>query len=871
MKRTSLLVLILVLGLGQLAHAGIWIVQSGVTVSGTTMDQSGALIPGEKLTLLNKNTGETHKTKSDDSGKFTFSNVLPGAYIVRGEAEGFQPAEMAITVGTEDVRLIKLKMEISISEDVTVNAREPELAENNADAIEINANLMRGLPSRGDNFLPVLSNFLSPAAMGMKGPSIIVDGFEDSNLNVPANALKSVVINKNPYAAEYRRPGVARIEVTTKQGSRKLYDGSVALFVRNSQLNARNSFAVQKPEANLHLLETYLSGPISFIKRERVSVRKNSRKFVPSATFFLSANRLDSDDSAVVNALTLAGPLNQNVPTFKASTNLLGRIDLVPTKLTKLTFRYNFHDQPERNLGVGGLHLAEQGLNMSDRVHKFQLQESTAFSNDFLNTVRFAFERATQREGNQARQPAIKVKGAFTGGPAQTAKSDQETRVELEDVASYSHGLQTFRFGGAFRPRFVNIIDATNFGGTFTFSGLTDFAANQPTLFQIVQGNPEVSFSHPEAYFFFQDEIRATRNLSVMLGLRYEWQAKLKDHNNFAPRLALAFAPGDKKTVLRAGAGVFYDRLPAAVVARHLLLDGRQTRELVIKNPSFPNPFSAGDQQTTFPSVWRIASDLSAPYLIQAGFGLERRLGNDKRLTVEYQTIRGLHLFRARNINAPLGINGPLPNPDFVLINQVESSASLRSNALIVAVQGGLFEHFKGIVQYTFSRTNDNTGGTFSLPANSYDLRPEWGRSDLDRQHRLNLAGTLSLPFDMKLGSILSFTSGVPFDITTGKDDNLDRVVNDRPPGVIRNAGNGPGFVQLDLRISKFIQLPTPFKKELSPGKKFRNLELNLDVFNVFNRNNLFNVIGEKSSPLFGRANASLEARTFQLSLKYSF
>jgi carboxypeptidase family protein/TonB-dependent receptor-like protein len=872
MKRLCFSVLLMAMPLWFVAQSVVTIAQTGVTVSGSAADPTGAVIPGAEISLTNKTTGEIRKTKSDSSGQFTFSGVTPGAYNLKAAVEGFVTAEKPLTVGTKPVT-ITVKMEISITEEVMIDAREllPELPENNADLVDIGGNLMRGLPMRGDNILPVLDKFLSPAAMGMTGPSIVIDGVEDSKLSIPSNALRSVVINKNPYAAEYRRPGVARIEITTKQGSRQIYDGAFALYLRNSQLNARNAFALEKPDSNLHLFETYFSGPLSFIRRERVSLRKNTRKSVTSAGFFLSGNRLDSDDSVVVNALTPTGPLNQNVPTFKKGTNLLGRVDLVLGRLAKLNFRFNFHDQTERNLGVGGLHLAEQGLTVSERVNKFQMQASSASANNLLNTIRIVFEGTTDREGIRATQPAIKVKGAFTGGPNQTAKSGKETRAELQDIASYATGSQLLRFGGSFRPRRVTIVDASNFGGTFTFSNLTNFTASQPTLFQIVQGNPEVFFSNHEAYAFFQDEIRPTKNLNLMLGVRYEWQPKLKDYNNFAPRLALAFAPGEKKTVFRLGAGVFYDRLPNSVIARDLLLDGRRTRELVIQTPSFPNPFGTGNQTPTLPSVWRIASDLSAPYLIQAGLGVEHRFGIDRQLTVEYQTIRGLHLYRARNINAPLGINGPLPNPNFVLINQIESSASLRSNALIVTARGGLFENFKGIIQYTFSQTKDNTGGTFSLPANNYDLRPEWGRSDLDRRHRFNLAGTLSLPLNMKLGSILSLASGLPFDITTGNDDNRDRVVNDRPFGVTRNSGKGPRLAQLDLRISKSIQLPTPFRKELSPGKSFRNLELNIDAFNVLNRNNLFDIVGERSSPLFGRASASMQARTFQLSVKYSF
>ena len=127
------------------------------------------------------------------------------------------------------------------------------------------------------------------------------------------------------------------------------------------------------------------------------------------------------------------------------------------------------------------------------------------------------------------------------------------------------------------------------------------------------------------------------------------------------------------------------------------------------------------------------------------------------------------------------------------------------------------------------------------------------------------------MPWDLKVAGVLSFATGAPFDITTGSDDNRDRVVNDRPPGVTRNTGQGPGYAQLDLRLSKFFPFPTPFRKETKPGSKTRNLALNVDLFNVLNHNNLSNVIGDMSSPLFGKANASLQPRTVQLSFKYSF
>jgi hypothetical protein len=860
MKRICIFVLGAAVGLGA-SVTSVTRAQGVIALTGTAQDQAGAVIPSEKLTLLNKATGETRKAKSDDSGQFSFSSVPLGEYILRGEADGFEPVELSITVGTQPLPPIKVKMEIKISEDVTVLAGQPELPENNADAVDFGNNLLAAIPTQMQDILPVLNNFFSLSAMeerGLNGPSIVVDGIETTGINVPTDAIKAASINRNPYSAEFRRPGSARLEVITRDGSGKHYDGSFGVYMRNGSLSALNAFATQKPDINLRLFEGRLGGPVPFVNNTK---------------FFLSGSRKMDDETAVVNAVTLSGPLIENVPTFTGATNLFGRIDVKPNKLNRITLSYSFLDQPQRNLGVGGLVLREQAYSAMKRDQRFELIDSTAFSTKFLNTLRLLFQRKSQRSGNRADKPTIEVQGFFEGGPAQQASSGTENRLHFEDTIVYSHGWQTFRFGVVARLRFLKFTEATDFNGLFTFSDLSDFAAGRPNLFEIIQGNPDVSFSQHEVYGFFQDELRLAKHLNLMMGLRYEWQTRVGDHNNFAPRLALAFAPGNQKTVFRAGAGIFYEQLPDRVSRNSLLLDGIHTQDLVIENPSYPDPFKEGDPSLIKPSVWRLAPGLRVPYLFQGTLSLERKLGTATQLTVEYRTLRGEHLFRLRNINAPLGIDQPLPNPDFLLINQVESSSSLRTNALIVSLQGRFMKHLKGMAQYTLSRATDDTDGKFQLPANNYDLRPEWGPSTLDKRHRLNFVGTYSLPWDMRVAGVLSLATGGPFDITTGRDDNGDGVVNDRPPGVTRNTGRGPGYAQLDIRLSKFFSIPTPFSKELKGGKQFdKNLALNLDAFNVLNHNNLSNVIGSLSATdRFGRATISLLPRTIQLSLKYSF
>ena len=138
--------------------------------------------------------------------------------------------------------------------------------------------------------------------------------------------------------------------------------------------------------------------------------------------------------------------------------------------------------------------------------------------------------------------------------------------------------------------------------------------------------------------------------------------------------------------------------------------------------------------------------------------------------------------------------------------------------------------------QYTLSRTTDDTGGLFSLPANNYDLRGERGLADFDRRHKLDFAGTYEFPRDVKLSAVVNVRSGTPFNITTGSDDNHDTVANDRPAGIGRNTGRGEAFYSFDLRLARRFFV-----------KENRFLEITVEGFNLFNRTNfqgINNIIG---------------------------
>jgi hypothetical protein len=106
---------------------------------------------------------------------------------------------------------------------------------------------------------------------------------------------------------------------------------------------------------------------------------------------------------------------------------------------------------------------------------------------------------------------------------------------------------------------------------------------------------------------------------------------------------------------------------------------------------------------------------------------------------------------------------------------------------------------FSVFSNYTLSWTNSDADGPQSLPADSYDVRSEWGRAFTDRRHYLFVTGMVTLPHGMRLTPIFQASSGGPFNITTGQDDNRDTVINDRPAGIHRNS---------DLPASLYSSIP---------------------------------------------------------------
>jgi hypothetical protein len=819
-----------------------------VTVTGVVEDETGGAVPSAIVTLVNKTNGQRHETRTDDVGGFAFENVPPGVYSLSGRADELESGPTDLTVADRPVRA-RLRVRITVEEQLTVRApADPAAPERNGGTVTLGEGMLNGLPLDGRDIASVLANFVAPAAGGTEGLSFIVDGLETDEIDdLPACEIKRVVIDRNPYGAEYRRPGGARVEVITDRGSARRFHGSAAFFGHDSVFDARNALARVRPDSRRMLFQGTLSGPLG----------------LKHSSFFVAYQRLRNNEAAIVNARTLSGPLILNVPRALVRTDAVGRVNLHVGSGHTVTAAYGFDDKLESNRGVGGFHLLDRGIRATRWGHDARLTYQAVLSSSFLNTLRVRLGRNAAREGTRAEAPAITVNGAFASGPSPISTDRRETLLELQDSATYTRHNHTFGFGVETRARRVDAVDASNFAGTFEFSSLRQFGLGAPYLFRIDQGQPNVTFTIRESEAYLQDKVTFGRSLNVVAGLRYDRQSTIADRKALAPRLAMAYALGD--TVFRVGAGVFYERLPEAATRRGLLRDGYRGRELVILNPGFPNPLSAGGVNVP-PSVFLVPR-IRTPRLVQFSLAIEQGLGGSSQLSVEYQGLRGRYLLRSRDINAPLPGTGVRPDADLLNVVQVESTARMRSNSLTVSLRAHVRQRLAMTAQYTLSRTVNDTSGVFSLPADNYSLAAEMGRADFDRQHRFSLAGVVSMFAGLRFGTVLAVASGVPFNITTGRDDNHDTVANDRPRGVTRNTGKGPGLARWDVRLTKLFRVPRPANRD----RTARNLELSIDAFNALNHMNPVGFVGVTSSPLFGRPNAARPPRTIQFSVRYRF
>ena len=559
--------------------------------------------------------------------------------------------------------------------------------------------------------------------------NITIDGLDNNDdrsakerFQPSIEAIDEVQIITNQFSAEYGRASGGRINIKTRGGS-KQFHGRGFFFFRDEALDANtfknNSLGLKRLPLQEQDPGFTLSGPVVIPKIYNG----------PAHTFFFSAYEFDKIlDSSLVDTLVpiaqsplfplpaptaLAGKRTENASAPALNTDIAPFIQPLSTPSTNhiFTTRIDHQYTETHNAAIvyqmgrlnnlrqfgGGNRLAEALQGKTRNSDAISYTDNYVFSAKLVNQMRFQYSRLTPAvvAVGGATTPVVLItindplpstdqasrSGTLVAGSSTTGATDRkEDRIQLQEIVSYATGAHSLKFGGDVQRIKSTFIDLTDASGTFSFSSAGDFLAGIPSRYrqnfqtQSIQRNTYLGF-------FAQDEWRLRPNLTFSYGLRYEDESIIRDRNNFAPRVAAAYDPFKSgKTVIRVGAGIFYNRALLRTIddftlgAQQLFFDTNtlidpvtgklmsadQRRAFIAANLHFPKTIAPdstlvkqfGVLNTGF--ARRLDPHLRIPESYQANVGFEREFGKNFVFEVNYTWNRGIHLWREFNANAPL-------------------------------------------------------------------------------------------------------------------------------------------------------------------------------------------------------------------------
>jgi hypothetical protein len=658
--------------------------------------------------------------------------------------------------------------------------------------------------------------------------------------NLGVDAIQEFSVLTSNYSAEYGRTSGGVVNAITRSGTNQFH-GSVYEFLRNSALDARNFFdqgSIPPFKQNqfgvasggpIRKDRTFIFGDFEGIRQSKGITNVDTVPTPAARAGNLSTGTVKVDPAAQKylpfwplpnSGLTPGGDtgvftfaaqriVNENYFALRGDHKLSNKDSVFATYLYDNTLL----TEPD------GLENILQGFKT---LRQFAvLEENHIFSPGLVNSVRFGFNRvavdndysvkainplaADRSLGAVPGQEAaiVKVLGLtdFNGGlGANPNVTFRWNSFQVYDDAFLTHGLHSLKFGVAVERMQFNQLQPANPSGQFTFSTLQDFVTNHPKRFQksFVNGLTPRDLRQTLFGLYLQDDWRATPNLTLNLGLRYEITTvptevqgrlatlvNLTDATphlgdpyflnptlrNLEPRVGFAWDPfRNGKTAVRSGFGLF-DVLPLPYEFQHLAAQAAPFFELgqVTKLP--PGSFFTGALPLLGPSSFREAFIEHKPprnYVMQWNFNVQRELASNVSMMVAYVGSRGVHQpFRSDDVDivipklTPEGYIWPSPvgsgttiNPNFGDIRGLMWIGNSFFHALEVQLNKKMSHGLQVQGSYTWGRSIDTSsttafGDSLSNSIASlhwFDLRLSRAPSDFNIARRLVINGTWQVP-----------------------------------------------------------------------------------------------------------------------------
>lgn len=927
------------------AGAGIAFSQETInnaSLSGRVTDPSGATIQAVQVSARELETNTTLTAATDREGRFRFPYLKVGAWEITFNKTGFakQSRTLRLTAGSAFELPVSLQLAgrastlVVTAQDTAIDTARSEVAET-AERAEI-----QQLPLNGRNFLDatLLAPGVSPtntaanqlfaetAAVPGQGISIgsqrnfsnsfIVDGLSDNDdasgltgAFYGLDVVEEMQVVTSGAQAEFGRALGGYVNVVTRSGGNALH-GDLYGYFRNSRFNAANALSQTTLPMTQAQYGASLGGPII---RNRTFYFANfeQRELNQSGLVTISPANVAAIDAHLA-AIGYPGPqISTGIyPNPVHSTNFFGRVDHEVSSRDQFSARYSlYHVTSINSRGAGGLSASTASANLDDTDQILAVSNVFTLSPRAVNETRAQFWNSNlTAPPSDPIGPAVSIAGVASFGTLSASPTARLNRMgQVVDNFSYQAGAHAIRAGTEFIYNDDTITFPRSIRGSYSFSSLATFLSGTYNNSGFTQtfSNSVVSQTNPNFGIYAQDEWKATPRLTLNLGLRYELQflkTITTDTGNISPRGGFAWTPfASRKTVIRGGYGLFYDRIPLRALANALLsanntVDPSQLSQISVSlspgqagAPVFPNILTS----LAFPpgvlfSFSTMDRDMKHAYSEQGSFEIEQQLGAESTLSVGYQHVRGLHLIASINENVPTCTasgtnNGCRPNPAYANDSQYSPAADSHYDALTVSFLQRPARWGNYRISYTYSKALDDVSEFFfSSPVNNYNIWQDYGRSDDDQRHRLVFDGSIHSPLapgrnawerlthGFSLNALFQYYSPLPFNITTGSQTIQGTSARPLLNGVMigRNTGEGFDFLSLGARLSRSFALTERVRLEaIAEGFNLTNHVNGVSLNGTFGTG----VYPTSPSPSFGQLTAVGDPRGFQFALRASF
>jgi trimeric autotransporter adhesin len=395
--------------------------------------------------------------------------------------------------------------------------------------------------------------------------------------------------------------------------------------------------------------------------------------------------------------------------------------------------------------------------------------------------------------------------------------SDPSPRRELDqtytasDTVIWNHGKHNWRFGGDYRRILQSFHAARNAEGTFTFTGfataqyvggvqqlgtgsdLADFLLGLPQQSTVQFGTDTYNFRANSYDFFAQDDWRIRANLTLLLGVRYEYQGPFTeannqivnldvapgftaavpvepgqsvpgfgvapeslikpDRDNYAPRLGIAWKPL-KLTVVRAGYGINYNLAQYTAVVQNFAFQPpfAQTATNAATTSNFLNLADAFPTLTpgTVTNNFAINPNYKLAYVQLWNVDIQRDLGGGFLLNIDYNGSKGTRLDTERAILIPGNSQQPQQSQQQPFIYESSEGNSV-FHAGSVRIRKRLAKGISLNATYIYSKSIDDAssigGGGVVVAQNPLDISADRGLSSFDQRHKFTGNWIYDLPF----------------------------------------------------------------------------------------------------------------------------